>query len=48
MYNYSKFRRLIAAQLNRMSEHVRVSLEAKLGLCACPLDHAGEACGREW
>ena len=28
-------------------EHVRVRLKAKLGLDACPLDHAGEAGGRE-
>jgi len=31
-----------------MSEHVRVDLERKLRLCACSLDHAGEARRGEW
>jgi class 3 adenylate cyclase len=29
-------------------EHVRVGFEAQLGLNPGPLDHAGEASGREW
>ena len=28
-----------------MAQHVRVGLEAQLGLAASPLDHASEACG---
>jgi hypothetical protein len=31
-----------------MPEHVRMGLEAQLGLRARPLHHAGEASGREW
>jgi hypothetical protein len=31
-----------------VSEHVRMPLEAQLGLGSCSLHHASEASGREW